>query len=203
MTSSPERAWIPPALTRAPADRPAADGPWKLADLGAPLPPPSMVDASWEAGHAEGLREGVAQTADHLRPAIAALGGVVRALDSRRAEILGNRQRDVQALALAVARRIVQREVAAAPEIIAGWVTRALELLPHDLQVEVRLHPDDLEVLGEGREAVMPPDSGVALRWIGDASLDRGGFVVESPHRMVDGRLDVALRALYERFDAE
>lgn len=203
MTSSPERAWVPPALSRAPSERRAPDGPWKLTDLGAPLPAPSVVDASWEAGHAEGLREGAAQSADHLRPTLAALGGVVRALDSRRAEILGDRQRDVQALALAVARRIVQREVAAAPEVIAGWVTRALELLPHDLQVDVRLHPDDLDVLGEGRESVMPPDSGVVLRWIGDAALDRGGFVVESPHRLVDGRLDVALRALYERFDAE
>lgn len=205
-TSPSPRAWLPPMLSHehSPfAPTPAATGSWLLADLGGPLQASEPVDASFEAGYAEGLRDGVEQSHDHLRPAVLALNGVVRALDSRRAEILGDRQRDLQALALAVARRLVQREVQADPALLSGWIARAIELLPHDLQVDVRLNPDDLEALGALREQVVPPDAGVALHWIVDAEIERAGFVVQSPQRLVDGRLDVALRTLYERFEEE
>ena len=49
----------------------------------------------------------------------------------------------------------------------------------------------------------MPPDTDVTLHWIVDAEIERAGFVVQSPQRLVDGRLDVALRTLYERFEEE
>jgi flagellar assembly protein FliH len=204
MTSSPERAWAPPALRRGSEPRSAtADGPWRLPDLGAPPAPAPPRDASYESGHADGLRAGASAATEQLRPALLALHGAVRALDERRAEILGDRTRDVQALALAVARRIVQHEVKTDAALLSEWIARALELLPHDLHIEVRLHPADLEVIGTAREGVVPADSGVTLRWIADASIDRAGFVVQSPQRLVDGRLDVALRGLYERFDAD
>ncbi len=207
LVSSPSpQAWAPPPLVRehpALAPAPVSNGNWLLADLGGPPAVTEPIDASFEAGYAEGLRDGVAQSNDHLRPAVLALNGVVRALDARRAEILGDRQRDLQALALAVARRIVQREVEVDPALLSGWIARAIELLPHDLQVDVRLNGADLEALGALREQVVPADAGVALHWIVDPEIERAGFVVQSPQRLVDGRLDVALRSLYERFEEE
>lgn len=206
VSSSSPQAWAPPLLVREPrslSPAPVASGAWLLADLGGPPLTSEPVDASFEAGYAEGLRDGVHQSHDHMRPAVLALNGVVRALDARRAEILGDRQRDLQALALAVARRIVQREVEAEPALLSGWIARAIELLPHDLQVDVRLNPADLEALGALREQVVPAEAGVALHWIVDPEIERAGFVVQSPQRLVDGRIDVALRTLYERFEEE
>ncbi len=205
MTSSAERAWTPPALDRSFPEhaRGAGDGSWLLAELAGPLAATVPADASYEAGYADGLRDGVNQAGEELKPSALALAAVVRALDARRAEILGDRQRDLQALALAVARRLVQHEVEGDPALLAGWIQRAIELLPHDLQVDVRLHPADLDALAGLRATVLPPDTGVALHWIADDAVGRAGFVVASPQRLVDGRLDVALRALYERFDEE
>ena len=211
MTSSSERAWNPPALTREAAlrcfralrARPEVDADWLLADLGGPAAAALPVDKSYEAGYADGLRDGVAQAGEQLRPGVLALNGVVRMIGDRAVELLGDRQRDLQALALAVARRLVQHEVKADPALLASWIARAVELLPNDLQVSIRLHPDDLDLLGELRDTVVPPDAGVALHWIADASVGRAGFVVESPQRLVDGRLDVALRGLYEQLEQE
>jgi hypothetical protein len=45
----------------------------------------------------------------------------------------------------------------------------------------------------------VPPGRGLTIQWNADPTLGRGDFVVESPQRVVDGRLDVALQALYER----
>ena len=203
MTSSREQAWSPPALRREPA-APAGPGvdAWLLADLAIPVAA-LPGDASYEAGYADGLRDGVGQAGAQVQSALAALAGIARDLDGRQAELLRNRERDMQALALAVARGLVQREVDADPALLAGWLARALELLPSDLQVTIRIHPDSFDAMGTLRDTVVPAGAGVALHWLADPAVGRAGFVVESPQRLVDGRLDVALRTLYERFERE
>ena len=41
--------------------------------------------------------------------------------------------------------------------------------------------------------------AGREVRWIPDASIGRGGCVVEGPERIVDGRLESALERVYRR----
>jgi flagellar assembly protein FliH len=201
--SSPETLWLPPALTRAPEAASVANAEWTLPDLGAPIAASEPVDASFEAGYAAGVQDGAAQAGQQLRPAVQMLQGVARELETRRADLLNDRQRDLEALALAVARRMVQREVQTDPTVLRDWIANALALLPHDLTVDVRLHPEELAAIAPLRDSLVPADSDVKLHWIADASVGRAGFVVESPQRLVDGRLDMALRALYERLGQE
>lgn len=201
--SSRETLWLPPALTRAPETVAVASGDWALPELGAPVAAAEPVDASFEAGYAAGVQDGAAHAGQQLKPAVQMLQGVVRELEARRADLFNDRQRDLEALALAVARRMVQREVQVDPTVLRDWVANAIALLPHDLTVDVRLHPDELASLAPLRDTLVPADSDVKLHWIADASVGRAGFVVESPQRLVDGRLDVALRALYERLGQE
>jgi flagellar biosynthesis/type III secretory pathway protein FliH len=133
-----------------------------------------------------------------------ALQAVARAashLDTIAAEFAQDRERDMQALAIAVARHIVQQELAIDPARVGELVRRALDLLPLDHSIEVRLHPEDLHTLAPSLEGLRPEGRQVHLQWVGDPTVERGGFVAETPHRIVDGRVDVALRALYERFD--
>jgi flagellar biosynthesis/type III secretory pathway protein FliH len=78
-------------------------------------------------------------------------------------------------------------------------VAHALDLLPADTSLEVRLHPDDLAALGDPLERVAPAGLSVSLRGVPDPALERGDFVIESPQRVIDGRTDTALRSLYER----
>lgn len=196
--SSSETLWLPPSLVRT-ADLAPVSGAWALPEFGGPAAVAEPVDASYETGYAEGVRDGAARATAQLQPALQVLQGVARELQARHGELLAGRQRDLEALALAVARRLVQREVQADPALLGEWIRRALELMPHDLAVDVRLHPDDLAAFGAARDTLLPSDAGVAIRWIADPSVGRAGFAVESPQRLVDGRLDMALRALYER----
>ena len=36
------------------------------------------------------------------------------------------------------------------------------------------------------------------LEWTPDSNVERGGYIVETPHRLVDGNLDKVLSNLYE-----
>jgi flagellar assembly protein FliH len=193
---------MPPALGDPAHETAAFDGTWMLPELDSSSPSTDVRDPLYESGYADGLRDGVGQAREDLRPALAALAGVAESLNSRRDEMLRDQARNLHGLALAVARKIVQREIATDAGVIEDLVRRALELLPHDLQVDVRLHPEDLQALGDRVDR--PTDmSAVTLRWLPDPTMERGGFVVQSPHRLVDGRLDMALRDLYERLESE
>ena len=63
------------------------------------------------------------------------------------------------------------------------------------------MHPADLEALVPAIEQLALEGRVPAVQWVGDPALSRGSFMVDSPTRVVDGRLDTALRQLYERID--
>ena len=99
----------------------------------------------------------------------------------------------------AVAKHLIQREVRADPTIVRDLVEQALDLVPNDVALEVRLNPDDLAAIDDQLSRVGAGGRPLHAQWIADASLDRGSFLLETPLRVVDGRADIALRSLYDR----
>jgi len=93
----------------------------------------------------------------------------------------------VVALALDLARAVLDREVATASNPGAEAIARALTLAPEGGTATVHLHPADVAVLGEvdglGRLLVM----------VADAGVERGGCVLQSAGRRVDAQLGPAL----------
>jgi hypothetical protein len=65
--------------------------------------------------------------------------------------------------------------------------------------VEVRLNPDDLAALGDRLNHMGAGGRSIHTQWMADSALDRGSFLLETPLRVVDGRTDDVLRALYDR----
>jgi flagellar assembly protein FliH len=160
----------------------------------------SELGEAYDLGFADGLRAGSESAEQRIRPALETVARITEALDSARIEFEHNREQDLVALALAVARKLVHREITADPGVVRDLVARALELMPADPAFEVRLHPADFAVIGRDLESIFPAGRPQVIQWIADASLQRGSFVIESPLRVVDGRTDTALRTLYDRF---
>jgi len=208
MTSSPDAAFawdvpeIEPTLGRG-ATAPAASAPaqWVPHDLERALraaQPPSPLEHAYQSGFDEGAARGAERAQQELTPVIAGLMRLMSDLNDAAEAFARDRERNLEGLALAVARRLVMRELTIDPAHVRTLVARALELLPLDAEIVVRLNPTDRETLGDSLAAI--GDNGrVTLRWIPDPALERGSFVAESPQRMVDGRTDVSLRDLYER----
>jgi len=163
----------------------------------------AVRDEAFRRGADEASRSERARADERCATALQAVARAAAHLEQIAAEFARDRERDVQAVALAAARAIVQHELTIDALRVGELVKRAIEQLPLDHVLEVRLHPDDLATLGEGLAGLVPAGRTVTLQWLSDPSIERGGFLIETPHRIVDGRTDVALRALYERFDRE
>jgi len=160
-------------------------------------------DDSYDRGYADGMRDAIAQMEQRTRTAVEALGQAAEALAASRAGFARDLQQNIHVLALATAKKIIERELMTSPEIVRDLVSRALELFDTDSPMEIRLHPEDLESFRSDWEGFAPPERQGALQWLADPSLERGSFQIENPTRMVDGRIDVALRNLYERLEHE
>jgi len=208
MTSSPDAtsAWNVPELD-AVIGRPVrpemsvAPASWVPTDLDRALraaKPPTALEQAYASGLEEGSGRGAERARHELAPALAMLGRLMTELNDVAEAFARDSERNLEGLALAVARRLVMRELTADPMYVRELIVKALELMPLDSEIVVRMNPADFEALGDSLASVAPAGR-VTLRWAPDPALERGSFVAESPQRMVDGRTDVSLRDLYER----
>ena len=157
------------------------------------------VDEAFRRGQAEGRQAGEKRAHDELAAAVraaeAALAGLMEAEKTHLAELKEN----LAAVAVAVARQIVDRELEIEPETVANVVRAAVAVFPLDQGVKIRINPQDLahisaaETMGEA----IPVTGNREARWIPDEGIVHGGCVVEGPQRVVDGRVDRALERVY------
>jgi flagellar assembly protein FliH len=157
-----------------------------------------QVQEAYQRGHAAGLEEGTAQAQERVRSALEALRRAAEALSASREQRLRDLEANVYAIALTAARKIVMREITADPSIVADLVRRAREMMGSEGPIEIRLHPEDLNRVRE-EEPAPAGDAETEIRLTADATLERGAFVLNGPHRIVEGRADEALRRLYEK----
>ncbi len=189
-----------------------------MSDLSAPadLPPaPAMDSAALEAefamrldmerarieadayarGRADGERAARTLLDEQLAGALSALDEATQSVAMHEARWVGNAEENIAALAVSVARHIVQREIVADPSLVAQLVASALAQYPVEQEITVRLSPDDMALC----RPIIEGDLGgaLAVRWIADASIDRGGCLTEGRERIIDGRVDTALERIY------
>ncbi len=186
-------AWQPPDLRHV-----------GTAPVGGSVPAgPTPEEAAYQRGYAEG-QMAYAEAREHeLGEVMAGARAAVRALETAAEALRGQVATTVHALAVAIARHLVERELTQDPAGVQLLVGKALALAPMSGPVVVRLNPLDLSALQEiGGTAALATDA-VELRWTGDATLSRGSCLVETASSVIDGRVDRALLDLYERLGHE
>ena len=131
----------------------------------------------------EDLREKFLHSLSELEP--------LYALIATRAE------RDLVRLALEVARKVVQRAVATDPDIVLTLARVALERLHPRAVAKILLHPEDLEFVIARRHELSNTSS---LEFVADASVGRGGCMIQSEHGDIDARIEEQFASLERGF---
>lgn len=160
------------------------------------------LEEAWNRGFDAGVAETREQQQARIASAIGALEAAVAAVNAEQSRWADDARDHIIALATAVARHIVGRELRGDPHALADLARRALAQFPASEPVRVRIHPEDLAVL---TSAVRPDGGSIAIapgrdvRWVADEGIARGGCVVEGRRRVVDGRIDYALERIFQR----
>lgn len=131
--------------------------------------------------------------AEGLARAAATLVEAARARDRRLAAV----EREVLALAVEVARKILGRELALAPGAVLDVVREALAAARDRREVALRVNPADATAVRAGADALartLARAEGLAVRE--DPAVPAGGVVVETEAGLLDARLETQLALL-------
>ncbi len=152
------------------------------------------------AAYQQGLQEGHAAAREMSAQMDVINGRLARTLE----ELTGVRQRfrheaeeDVVALALAIARRILHRELTMAPEALLGLVKAALEKIDGRELHSVRVHPGDAAMIQQHFEKMGLPRR---VEVIADPGLERGAAILDSSRGALDASVDTQLSEIERGF---
>jgi flagellar assembly protein FliH len=140
----------------------------------------------YEAGRRDGMAAGQQAAAAAVQPVLDNLAASLSDLASVRARLRAQAEADVVKLAIAIARRVLRREIGVDPEALGALVRHAIERVNTRDLARVRTHPDHAAALRQILDARRA--AGVAIE--SDASLPPGSVLFETAMGTLDASVD-------------
>jgi len=180
LSGSPREAAGPPR--EAPAPRlPACPDP--------SVPPPTDLRDAEDAAREKGLTEGIRAAEDSYRVKLARLQSLSSALQEERAQFFTRVEPELVRLAIAIAEKVIGRELELRPDTVVEIVRNAMKRLRERESLRVSLNPRDVDQVKQARDDLVSAVDGVRkLEIIEDRRVD-GGCVIESPNGTLDARI--------------
>jgi len=163
----------------------------------APAQPDPKIEERLREARAAGVREGETagrnRAAAELNPVLEKLTRAIDETAGIRARLRREAEGDLVCLALAIARRILRRELAVDPEALHGLVLGALEKLQSNEILRVRLHPAHA---GFVKERLQQFNTASAAEIIPDPSRELGAVIFETARGTLDASVESQLREI-------
>jgi len=168
---------------------------------GAAAHPANALEQRLQEAYQRGFREGQDAARNELE---GQLGAMAARLARTIEELSGMRQRfrheaeeEVIALAIAIARRILHRELTVAPEALVGLLKAALEKIEAREVHRVRIRPEDLPLVQQNLDQMGLPQR---VELIADAALERGAIILDSSRGALDASVETQLAEIERGF---
>lgn len=146
---------------------------------------------------AAGVREGEAagrnRAAAEFQPVVERLARSIDELGQMRARLRSEAEADLVRLSLAIARRVLRREMAVDPDALHGLVLAALEKLQSQEICRVKLHPSHEALV---RACLQQFVTGRGVEVIPDPSRELGAVVFETERGNLDASVESQLQEI-------
>jgi flagellar assembly protein FliH len=147
---------------------------------------------AYQAGVREGDAAGRKRAMAELQPVMERLGRSIEEIGGLRGRLRREAEADVVQLALAIAHRVLRRELAVDPEALRGLALAALEKLQTQEIRRVRVHPSHAALLS----LVLREKTGVEIEVVADSSRQPGSVVFETTRGNLDASVESQLREI-------
>jgi flagellar assembly protein FliH len=141
-------------------------------------------------GYAQGERAGAESAATRTDAMLRRLAETIEELAAFRADLVRRTERQAVQLVLAIAERIVGREITLDRALLVGMARAALDRLGDRGTATIRLHPDDYAAIASKQVAE------AQVRVAADPAVGRGGCVVQSDFGFMDVSPEAQFREL-------
>jgi flagellar assembly protein FliH len=161
-----------------------------------PMTPPvaqAQEQEIFAKGFAQGQQAGAAAAQQETAALAKKLATTLDDLMRVRNEMIRHTEKQMVQLALAVARRVVHREVAIDPNALVTMMRVALERVNDAARVTVRLNPVDHQSVTSGPGGAAASDQ---VTLTADPRIPRGGCKVESEYGEIDAGVDAQIQEI-------
>jgi flagellar assembly protein FliH len=148
---------------------------------------------AFSKGFAQGERAGGEAAAQRGEAMLRRLTETLQELTTLREQMIHQTERQMVQLALAIARRVVHREVSLDQDLLIAMARVALDRLGESAQVTVRLSPEDFDATSAVRSAQW---TGTHVTVVADARVGRGGCRVESEFGAMDAGVEAQIQEI-------
>jgi flagellar assembly protein FliH len=185
-------SYVPPAAPQTPKSSPAA-----VAPEPAPAPDLREIENRIREARAAGVREGEAagrgKAAAEMQPVIERLARSIDEIAGLRPRLRREAEQDLIRLAMAIARRILRRELAIDPDALHGLILGALEKLQSQEICRVRVHPSHAAAVTASLKQMA---STAPVEVLPDASREVGTVIFETDRGNLDASVESQLREI-------
>lgn len=164
-----------------------------------PCIPEEEALARISAARAVGVEEGREEARRELAAALSALSGALLEVAPLRGKLMQEAEEDLLKLSVAIARKVVLRELATDPRVLAGVVRGALDAAGTPDEVVVRLNPDQYPLVGECRELQELAKGERSVTFKADPAVPPAGCLVETLRGALDAGIDAQLDDIMRR----
>jgi flagellar assembly protein FliH len=151
----------------------------------------------YQRGFADGKTLGKEQAAAELQPVLERLSRCLSELSALRPRMRRDAEKDLVKLSIAIARRVLHRELTLDPESIEGLIKVALDRLESRELCTVRVHPDQEAAI---RILLDRFSNAHKIEIISDKSLRLGDVLLETAHGSIDASVDAQLSEIERGF---
>lgn len=156
-----------------------------------------LIPAREQAARQAGYKEGEAAAAARWEPALERLTRSMAETVGLRSRLRKEAETDLVQLSLTIARRVLRRELSVDPEALLSLVKVALERVEQREAQRIRIRPEDAPRVAAALERMGVPQR---LEVIADASLERGGVVLETTKGALDASLETQMAEIERGF---
>jgi flagellar assembly protein FliH len=193
-------AWRPPLRTGVPApggSQPAAQASDSRAEPHQDRELDARVKAAYQQGFTAAETLAAQNTAQRVEPVISGFNALMQELAGAGRKFRAEAECDTVKLAIAIARRVLHRELATDPEAILGLVMAAFQKLNARETHRLRVSPHDAAALEQNRGRLETPPG---LEIVADASLSAGSAIFETSRGELDASVDTQLSEIDRGF---
>jgi flagellar assembly protein FliH len=155
------------------------------------------VERARRSGFDEGLRKGGEDTATELRACAERLTNALKEFDALKGKFRQAAENEVVRLSLAIARRILHRELMADPDSVQGIVHAALQKLQLRDVLRIRANPSLAQSI---RAALERMGAGPNVEITADPNLRIGDLLFDSARGELDASVDTQLEEIQRGF---
>lgn len=145
---------------------------------------------AYNQGLAAGEAAAQQRAQQKLEPVLHGLNAMIAELAGLRKRVRAEAEDDAVKLAMAIARRVLYREIATDPEAILGLVKAAFGKLNARETHRLRVSPSDVAAIQAHRDRLQLPPG---LEITGDGSLNPGSAIFETSRGELDASADTQL----------